>query len=98
MVLTAAQTTAFFKQATQMAILHATVIALQNEGIDNNGDLIDFNKAALTQVADNLRRPGGGGAPLVFGGAKSQQRLLVATDLVRYYNTVGRSLTTGNIQ
>jgi hypothetical protein len=59
--------------------------------------LIDFDKATLTQVADNLRRPGGGGAPLVFG-AKSQQRLLVATDLVKYYNTVGRILTAGNIQ
>jgi hypothetical protein len=51
----------------------------------------------LTQVVNNLRRPGGGGAPLVFG-AKSQQRLLVATDLVRYYDTVGRPLTADNIQ
>jgi hypothetical protein len=48
-------------------------------------------------MADNLRRPGGGGAPLVFG-AKSQQRLLVATDLLRYYDTVGRPLISGNIQ
>jgi hypothetical protein len=71
MVLPAAQTTAFFKQATQMAIPNVTIIALQNEGINNIGDLIDFDKATLTQVADNLRKPGGGGAPLVFG-AKSQ--------------------------
>jgi hypothetical protein len=97
MVLTAAQTTAFFEQATQMAIPNATVIALQNEGINNIGDLIDFDKATLTQVADNLRRPGGGGTPLVFG-AKSQQRLLAATDLVKYYDTVGRQLTAGNLQ
>jgi hypothetical protein len=97
MVLTAAQTTAFFEQATQMAIPNATVIALQSEGINNIGDLIDFDKATLTQVADNLRRPGGGGAPLVFG-AKSQQRLLAATNLVRYYDTVGRPSTAGNLQ
>jgi hypothetical protein len=55
MVLTAAQTTAFFEAATQMAIPHATVIVLQSEGIDNIADLIDFDKATLTQVADNLR-------------------------------------------
>jgi hypothetical protein len=97
MVLTAAQTTAFFQQATQMTTPNATVIALQNEGIDTIGDLIDFDKTTLTQVADNLHIPGGGGAPLVFG-AKSQQRLLAATDLVKYYNTVGRPLTAANLQ
>jgi hypothetical protein len=71
MVLTAAQTTAFFEGATQMAIPNVTVIALQNEGIDTIGDLIDFDKTTLTQVADNLRRPGGGGAPLVLAPSPS---------------------------
>jgi hypothetical protein len=97
MVLTAAQTMAFFKQATQMVIPNVTVIALENEGIDTIEDLIDVDKTTLTQVADNLRRPGGGGAPLVFG-AKSQQRLLAATNLVKYYDTVGRPLTAANLQ
>ena len=35
--------------------------------------------------------------PFVFG-AKSQKRLLVACNLVRYYNTVGRNITAANMQ
>jgi hypothetical protein len=112
MVLTAAQTTAFFESADQMSIPNATVIQLQNEGIETVDDLIDFDKDTLQQVADNLRRPGGripdptpGAAPgatiptppFVFG-AKSQKRLLAACDIVRYYETTGRPLTTVNIQ
>jgi hypothetical protein len=80
-----------------MSIPNATVIQLQNEGIESVDDLIDFDKDTLQQVADNLRRPGGriphptlGAAPgatiptppFVFG-AKSQKRLLAACDIVR---------------
>jgi hypothetical protein len=116
MVLTAAQTTAFFENDDQMAIPHGTVVQLAQEGIDTVDDLLDFDKDSLKQVADNLRRPGGRipdplagqpngppvGAtlptpPFVFG-AKSQKRLLVACDLVRFYVTVGRPLTAGNLQ
>ena len=112
MVLTAAQTTAFFENAAQMGIPHATVVQMQLEGIAAVADLADFDKDTLQQLADNLRRPGGripnpdpgaaAGAtiptpPFVFG-AKSQKRLQVACDLVRYYNTVGRALTAANIQ
>ena len=111
MVLTAAQTTAFFENANQMAIPRATVIQLSREGITTVGDLSDFDKSTMAQVSENLRRPGGripdptpgaaAGAsiptpPFVFG-AKSQARLLVACDLVRFYKTIGRPLTTGNI-
>ena len=93
-----------------MAILHATVIQLQNEGIDTVEDLADFDKDKLTQVADNLRRPGGRipnpdpGAlaeatittpPFVFG-AKYQQRMLAASEMMRFYNTVGRTCTAAN--
>jgi hypothetical protein len=35
--------------------------------------------------------------PFVFG-AKSQKRILVATDLVRYYDATGRALTEANMQ
>ena len=102
-MLTAAQTTAFFEDAGQMGIPHATVLQLQLEGIDSVDDLADFDKDSLQQLADNLRRPGGrvpdpnpaaaAGAtiptpPFVFG-AKSQKRILVACNLVRYYITVG---------
>ena len=111
MVLTAAQVTAFFELPAGMAIPHETRIQLQEEGIDDVGDLVDFDKETLKQVADNLRRPGGrvpnpdpgaaAGAmiptpPFIFG-AKSQMRLLAACDLVQYYETVGREITMGNI-
>ena len=109
MVLTAGQTAAFFEDEDQMAIPHETVLQLQNEGITDIQDLADFDKETLVQVANNLRRPGGripdpavrGGMvatpPFVFG-AKSQLRLGLAGHLVRYYNTVGRELSAGNMK
>lgn len=112
MVLTAAQTTAFFENDDQMAIPHATVIQLRNEGISTVGDLIDFDKDTLQRIAENLRRPGGRIAnpdrnaepgetiatpPYVFG-AKSQKRLLAACDIVRYYSTTGRALNAANMR
>ena len=102
MVLTAAQTAAFFENDDQMGIPHATVVQMQTEGITVVGDLEGFDKETLQQLADNLRRPGGRipdpnpnavpGAtiptpPFTFG-AKSQKRLAVACDLVRFYVTV----------
>ena len=36
--------------------------------------------------------------PAFTYGAKSQKRLTVACDLVRFYQTVGRDLTAANIQ
>jgi hypothetical protein len=96
MVMTANQTKAFFEANTQVAMPNATIIQLQAEGISTVDDLLDFDKETLQQVANNLRRPGGG-APLTFG-AKSQLRLLVATGLVKYYNTLGCTLMAGNLQ
>ncbi len=112
MVLTAAQTTAFFEAADQMAIPHATVVQMVIEGITTVDDLAEFDKDSLQQLADNLRRPGGRvphpdinppdgttipTPPFTFG-IKSQKRLLVATDLVKYYDATGRALTAGNLQ
>ena len=111
MVFTAAQTTAFFEQDAQMGLPNATVVELQNEGITTVNDLVDFDKDTIKQVSENLRRPAGripdpdpGAAPgatiptppFVFG-AKSQKRLIVAADAVRYYETVGRPLTAANM-
>jgi hypothetical protein len=80
MVMTANQTRAFFEADTQMAMPDATIIQLQAKCISTVDDLMNFDKEMLRPVANNLRRPGGGGAPVTFG-AKSQLRLSVATDL-----------------
>jgi hypothetical protein len=58
MVLTAAQTTAFFENEYQMGIPHATVVQLATEGTTSVIDLADFDKDSLQQLADNLRSPG----------------------------------------
>jgi hypothetical protein len=101
MVLTAAQTTAFFENADQMAIPNATVMELVNEGINTVDDLAEFDKETIDQIANNLRRPAvepaAGGHHFVFG-AKSKKRLKIACELVRFYSTVGRPLTAANIQ
>jgi hypothetical protein len=57
MVLTPAQTTAFFENGDQMGITHATVVQLATEGIMSVIDLADFDIESLQQ-SDNLRRPG----------------------------------------
>jgi hypothetical protein len=54
MVLTAAQTTAFFENAAQMAISNATVIELVNEGINTVDDLSEFDKDTIGKIAYNL--------------------------------------------
>ena len=59
MVLTVAQTTAFFENADQMGVQHAMVVQLALEGIQSIYDLAYFGKEALQQLADNLRHPGG---------------------------------------
>ena len=109
MVLTNAQTTAFFENTTQMAIPHAIVAKIQQEGIDTASDLTKFDKISISQIADNLRRPGGRVVdpndaastittpPFIFG-AKSQQRLNVACDMVRFYGMIGQTLTAPNLQ
>ena len=59
MVLTAAQTTAFFENPDQMGIPHKTMVQMQQQGIQTVADLADFEKHSLQQLADNLRKPGG---------------------------------------
>ena len=109
MVLTAAQTTAFFQDNAQMGIPAPTVAQMAIEGIAAVEDLADFDKESMQQLADNLRRPGGRvvdpndatatiPTPSFVFGARSQKRLLVACDLVRYYEATGRELTVANIR
>jgi hypothetical protein len=111
MPITGAQTAVFFEAPDQMGIPTATVVQLTHEGIDTVNSLIDFDTTTIEQIAANLRRPAGripdpnpgaapGGTiatpPFVFG-AKSQQRLAHAADLVRFYTAVGRTITAANI-
>lgn len=109
MVLTAAQVQAFFADDRQMGIPLQTFQKMQAEGIANVDDLDEFDKDGLAKLADNLRQPpgripdpNGGGAtiptPAYVFGAKLQKRLKVACNLVQYYETVGRELTTANIR
>ena len=107
MVLTAAQTTAFFENNDQMGIPHETMVQMQHEGIHTFADLADFDKDSLQQLADHLRIPRGRipdpnpnvaeGAtiptPAFTYGAMSQKTLAVACNLMRYYQTVRRDLT-----
>ena len=64
------------------------------------------DKKFLNQLTDNLKRPGGhinvGGAmiatPYFNYGANLQMRLEASSDIVQFYNTVGRSITNTMIQ
>eukprot|EP00546_Thalassionema_frauenfeldii_P011447 CAMPEP_0178922402 /NCGR_PEP_ID=MMETSP0786-20121207/16132_1 /TAXON_ID=186022 /ORGANISM="Thalassionema frauenfeldii, Strain CCMP 1798" /LENGTH=65 /DNA_ID=CAMNT_0020596759 /DNA_START=57 /DNA_END=254 /DNA_ORIENTATION=- len=51
MVLTAAQTTAFFEDANQMALPNETVVQLVNEGINDVDDLAEFQKEDIVNLA-----------------------------------------------
>ena len=110
--MTAAQRNALFEEAAQLGISNVTVVQLQAEGIAGIENLADFDKETTEQIATNLQYPAGrvadpnagaaAGAtiptpPFVFG-AKSQQRLIHATKLIRYYDTVGHAATAANLQ
>ena len=94
-----------------MGILDETVVQLGNEGITTLDNLVDFEKETIQQVADSIQRLGGRilyptpnaspratiPTPLFVFGEKSHKRLLAACDMVRYYETTGRAITTANI-
>jgi hypothetical protein len=97
MVLTNAQRLAFFTEPAQMAIPAATVTQLEEEGIEMIDDLLEFDKDSIEQIAMNMRRPAAGLQPFAFS-AKSQKRLIVACDMVRYYETVARPISVGGMR
>ena len=97
------QQTAFFQDAAQMAIPAATRQQLIVEGIDDVNDLCEFTEDNLKQISENLRRPSRrvpidpindpdgptmATLPFVFG-VKSFNRIKAASNLMRYYETVG---------
>jgi hypothetical protein len=67
---------------------------MAGEGIVSVEDLGDFDNVSVKRMADNLRR----GTPKHVFGARSQKRLLVLCDLVRFYQTINRDLTAANIR
>ena len=96
MVLTIAQNTAFFTDAGQMGLNDATFALLNTKGINVVADLDKFDKDDLEQIAKNIQNSQAGNLAAVLG-AKSLKRLIVACDMVRFYNTVGRALSAANI-
>ena len=94
-----------------IGIPQETVLQTQNKGITTITDLVEFDKDTTNQISDNLYHPSGripdltsGAAvgaktptpPFMFG-AKSQNIILTACDLMRYHKTTTRPLTPGNI-
>jgi hypothetical protein len=57
MILTTAQITAFFEDADQMTIPHATILQLQVKGIVSPDGLAEFDDASLKQITENLCHP-----------------------------------------
>ena len=112
MVLSVTQTNAFMENGDQMGITHDTVKQLQKEGISVVADLIEFDKSTINQIAANIRRPAGRTTdptpwaapgetihtPHFEFGEKLQKSLVVAAQLLRYYETVGRPTYAANIQ
>ena len=92
MVWTVAQTLNFF--VTQMEIPAESIPALNAEGISAIEDLGEFDKDTVSAIASDFRRR----APPVVFGAKSQQRLIVACNAVRYYEGTGRPTALTNMQ
>ena len=112
MVITAAQTTAFFTEPAQMALPAATHVAIAQEGLEDLADLVKFYERSLKKITENLRRPGGrvpdpdpnaaAGATILTSafvfGANSQLRLKAAFDIAQYYETTSRALSAGNMR
>jgi hypothetical protein len=111
MVLSAAQTEAFFEDGDQMGLPPGTRAQLAAEGITAVIDLAEFDKETIEQIASNLRNPGGripnpdpaaeAGAtiarpPFIFG-ARSKMRVLAACDLMSFYETINRDLKATSI-
>jgi hypothetical protein len=97
MVFTAAQLTAFFTDADQMALVDATRVQLATiEGISDPSHLAGHKEDSFKQISRSLSRPANGHGPYVLG-AMSLHRLMVTSDLVRYYNSIGRDLTPANV-
>ena len=95
MVFTCALATAFFCATNHMGLVNNFRVALDNKGIVSVNDLADFCKKNWHQVVTNLKYPASlpdpdndgqfVWAPMITLGAKSLERLRVASEAARYY-------------
>ena len=99
MVFTAAQTTAFFENATQMHLPHAHRVRLAGEGLTSVDDFADFQADELKIAVKNLRNaiPGPPAVPPCLISAKCCLRLKVASHAYHYYQDIGREHTPANM-
>ena len=92
----------FFEDPLWIGIVRNTRERLHDEGIRYVEDLVDFDKDTIDQIASNLRRAtaveGAALQPPFPFGAKVQKRLTEACELVRFYETVGRTITLPSLK
>ena len=79
-----------------MAITNTMVLELVNEGIQTVNDLYEFDKMLIKSISLNLCCPAEEN-PLVLR-AKSQTRLVIACDLIQYYETFSLFPSAINMQ
>ena len=92
MVWTNAQKTTFLTDKDHLHIPQATVEKLKEEGIEAPEDLLEFDEEKICNIAKTFR------ANNTILGAKSIGRLCEACNIVKYYKTVNRTLTTANMR
>ena len=95
------QEIAFFENAEYIRLVCNTREPLVDKGIAHVDDLVDFNKETIDQIASNLCRAtaveGAALQPPFPFGAKVQKRLTEACELVRFYETIGRTMTLASL-
>ena len=111
--LTTEEVKAFLCDYDQMALEEETRLRLQDKGINVPEDLVEFDEDSVRRIADNLRRPGGctpdpNSANLLTApglptppfkfGVKSQQRLLKAIQIMKYYDTVNFEIDANMVE
>ena len=59
MVITAAQTTAFFVEPVKMDLPAATHVAITHKVLEYHADIVKLDEKSLKQITNNFRFPGG---------------------------------------
>ena len=91
MAWTAAQSTAFWTNAEQMGLPADVVESIANDGITDVDSLVNYYETNLRPIQKRVNRDN----TIGHFGELSFMRILTACHAVRYYNTVGRTITPG---